>query len=96
MAWFNTNAFSMPPFGRFGNSGRNTLTGPRFQTINLAVVKHLRRGTSATVDLRAEAFNLLNHVNYDLPDAYFGSPTFGRILSAGSPRRIQLGIRTVF
>ena len=41
-AWFNTKAFSMPPFGTFGNSGRNTLTGPRFQTINVAVVKHLR------------------------------------------------------
>lgn len=95
-AWFDTKAFSMPPFGTFGNSGRNTLTGPRLQTINVAVVKHLRMGTSASVDLRAEAFNLLNHVNYDLPDAYFGSPTFGRILSAGSPRRIQFGIRTVF
>jgi hypothetical protein len=95
-AWFNTKAFSMPAFGTFGNSGRNTLTGPRFQTINVAVVKHLRTGNSTSIDLRAEAFNLLDHVNYDLPDAYFGSPTFGRILSAGSPRRIQFGIRTAF
>ena len=95
-AWFNTKAFSMPAFGTFGNSGRNTLTGPRFQTINVAVAKHLRTGRSASIDLRAEAFNLLDHVNYDLPDAYFGSPTFGRILSAGSPRRIQFGVRTAF
>ena len=95
-AWFNTKAFSMPAFGTFGDSGRNTLTGPRFQTINVAVVKHLRTGRSASIDLRAEAFNLLDHVNYDLPDAYLGSPTFGRILSAGSPRRIQFGVRTAF
>src|SRR5436190_8095027 len=26
-AWFNTSAFSMPPFGTFGDSGRNTLRG---------------------------------------------------------------------
>ncbi len=35
-------------------------------------------------------------IDYDLPDAQFGSPTFGRILSAGSPRRVQLGVRTEF
>ena len=94
--WFNTKAFSLPAYGTFGNSGRNTLTGPRFQTINVGVVRHLRVGNSARIDLRAEAFNLLDHVNYDLPDAFFGSPTFGRILSAGSPRRFQFGIRTTF
>ena len=36
------------------------------------------------VQLRAEAFNLLNRVNYDQPDNYVGSPSFGAILSAGS------------
>jgi hypothetical protein len=95
-AWFNTQAFSMPPFGTFGNSGRNTLTGPGFRNLNLALVRHIRLGQNRTIDLRAEAFNVTNRVNYDLPDAFFGSPTFGRILSAGSPRRFQFGVRTVF
>jgi hypothetical protein len=95
-AWFNTQAFSMPPFGTFGNSGRNTLTGPGFLNLNLALVRHIRLGQNRTIDLRAEAFNVTNRVNYDLPDAFFGSPTFGRILSAGSPRRFQFGVRTVF
>ena len=31
-AWFNTSAFSMPAFGTFGNSGRNTLRGPATRT----------------------------------------------------------------
>lgn len=95
-AWFNTNAFSMPAFGTFGNSGRNSLTGPGFCSINLALVKHIRLGTASSIDLRAEAFNVLDRVNYALPDAFFGSPTFGRILSAGSPRRFQFGVRAVF
>ncbi len=94
--WFNTKAFSMPPFGTFGNSGRNTLRGPRYANLNVALVKHLRVGKSAHVDLRAEAFNLTNRVNYDLPDSFFGSPTFGQILSAGSPLRFQFGVRTTF
>jgi hypothetical protein len=93
---FNTSAFSMPAFGTFGNSGRNTLSGPGYSNINLALVKPIRFGLTRTVELRLEAFNLLNRVNYDLPDAFFGSPTFGRILSAQSPRRFQLGVRAVF
>jgi hypothetical protein len=95
-AWFNTAAFSMPAFGTFGNSGRNTLRGPGYRSLNVALVKRIRLTTSGSIDLRAEAFNITNRVNFDLPDAFFGSPTFGRILSAGSPRRFQFGVRTVF
>jgi hypothetical protein len=94
--WFDTSAFSMPAFGTFGNSGRNAYRGPRYSNLNAALVKPIRFGLTRTVELRLEAFNLLNRVNYDLPDAFFGSPTFGRILSAQSPRRLQLGIRAVF
>ena len=95
-AWFNTKAFSLPPFGTFGNSGRNTVRGPGYANLNVALVKHLHVGPAAQIDLRFEAFNLTNHVNYDLPDSFFGSPTFGQILSAGSPRRFQFGVRTTF
>lgn len=94
--WFNTAAFSMPAFGTFGHSGRNTLTGPGFKTLNVALVKRIHVGMTGTLELRAEAFNLFDHVNYNLPDAFFGSPTFGRILSAQSPRRIQFGVRAAF
>ena len=40
--------------------------------------------------------NLLNRVNYDQPDNYVGSPSFGAILSAGAPRRLQLGLKLLF
>jgi Carboxypeptidase regulatory-like domain/TonB dependent receptor-like, beta-barrel len=93
--WFNTSAFSLPPFGSFGNAGRNILTGPDYRNVNFAVVKYVPCG-NVRVQLRAEAFNLLNRTNLDLPDAFFGSPTFGQVLSAGSPRRIQFGVRAVF
>ncbi len=93
---FNTSAFSMPPFGTFGNSGRNALTGPGYSNLNLALVKPIHFGLTRTLELRLESFNLLNRINYDLPDAFFGSPTFGRLLSAQSPRRFQLGVRAAF
>jgi hypothetical protein len=94
--WFNTGAFSMPEFGTFGNSGRNTIGGPGYRNVNGALVKHVSLGERARLQLRAEAFNIFNSVNFDLPDAVFGSPTFGRILSAQSPRRFQFGLRAIF
>jgi hypothetical protein len=86
----------MPAFGTFGNAGRNILEGPGFQNVNLAVIKRLPLAGRTSLQLRAEAFNLLNRVNFALPDNFFGSPTFGQILSAGSPRHIQFGARFMF
>jgi hypothetical protein len=94
--WFNTSAFSLPPFGSFGSTGRNTLEGPGYANVNLAVIKMLPLGSASRLQLRFEAFNLFNRVNYNLPDAFLGSPTFGQILSAQAPRRIQLGARLIF
>ena len=94
--WFDTGAFALPPSGTFGNARRNALTGPRYQNINVALIKHVRLAPTSELQLRLEAFNLTNHLNLDLPDAFFGSPTFGRILSAQSARRIQLGARLAF
>ncbi len=94
--WFNTAAFSMPPFGSFGNTGRNTLEGPAYANVNLAVIKMVPLGSASRLQLRFETFNLFNRTNYNLPDAFFGSPTFGQILSAQAPRRIQLGARVIF
>jgi hypothetical protein len=48
------------------------------------------------LQFRAEAFNLLNHTNLDLPDIFFGSPAFGSIQSAETPRRIQFGAKILF
>jgi carboxypeptidase family protein/TonB-dependent receptor-like protein len=93
--WFNTSAFSMPQFGTFGNAGRNIIDGPGYENVNLAVIRYIRFG-DVNLQLRAEAFNLLNHANFDLPDAFLGSPTFGQILSAQSPRRIQFGVKAIF
>ena len=94
--WFDTSAFVIPPTGNFGNAGRNILTGPGLQTINVSLVKNTVLSERATLQFRAEAFNLLNHVNLDLPDNFVGSPTFGQILSAESPRHIQFGLKLIF
>ena len=94
--WFNTSAFVIPPRGTFGNAGRNVVYGPGLGVVNASLVKTTQVTERLGVQFRVEAFNMLNRVNYDLPDNYLGSPTFGAILSAGSPRRIQLGLKLLF
>ncbi len=94
--WFNTAAFSFAPFGSFGNAGRNILDGPGYQNLNLGVIKDVPMSGTVRLQLRAEAFNVFNHTNFDLPDAFLGSPTFGQVLSAGSPRRFQFGVKALF
>jgi hypothetical protein len=95
--WFNAGAFAIPDYGSFGNAGRNILDGPGRQNLNLGIIKHLPLGTSEwRLQLRAEAFNLFNRANFQLPDAFVGSPTFGQVVSADSPRRCQFGVRLIF
>jgi outer membrane receptor protein involved in Fe transport len=93
--WFNTAAFAMPAFGTFGDAGRNILDGPGYANVNVALLKHVTFGTTR-LQLRAEAFNLFNRANLGLPDSFFGSPTFGEVLTAEAPRRLQLGARFLF
>jgi outer membrane receptor protein involved in Fe transport len=94
--WFDTAAFAMPAFGAFGNAGRNILTGPGYGNANVSVVKNTRVTEAASAQLRIEAFNLLNRTNLGLPDNFLGSPTFGKIQTAGNPRRLQFGIKLIF
>jgi len=65
-------------------------------TVDLSLVKNTAIRDRATVQFRVEGFNVLNHTNLGLPDNFIGSPTFGQILSAGNPRRVQLGIKLLF
>jgi hypothetical protein len=94
--WFDTTAFALPRFGSFGNAGRNILTGPGYRNINVSLVKNVRLSERAALQSRLEAFNFLNHTNFNLPDIFFGSPAFGKIQSAQSPRRVQLGLKLLF
>ncbi|HEY6659641.1 MAG TPA: TonB-dependent receptor [Pyrinomonadaceae bacterium] len=96
LQWFNTAAFVFPAPGTFGNAGRNVLEGPGFQNVNASLVKNTALTERVNLQFRAEAFNLFNHPNFNLPDNFLGSPTFGRITSARDPRHIQFGLKLLF
>src|SRR5215468_10633167 len=94
--WFNTTAFAIPPFGSFGDSGRDILDGPSYKNVNFSLIKNTRIREPATIQFRTEFFNLFNHPNFGMPDNFVGSPSFGRLVSADSPRRIQFGLKLLF
>lgn len=94
--WFDTDAFALPAPFTFGSARRNSVLGPGFANVDLALAKTWGVGGSSVLELRWEVFNLLNRANFDLPNRIFGTPNFGRIFSAKNPREMQFGIRLAF
>jgi hypothetical protein len=75
--WFNPAAFANPGAGTFGDAGRNTLIGPGFANVNLSLAKEFRLHEAITLDVRADAYNMFNHISWANPDAnvgYGGAP----------------------
>ncbi|MFL6353858.1 MAG: TonB-dependent receptor domain-containing protein [Bryobacteraceae bacterium] len=87
--WFNPAAFSAPqqPF-RNGTAGRNSLRGPRLSVSNLSLSKDLIPSERWALELRADAFNVFNHVNLGLPNS-----TIDELSSAGQITYVQVPMR---
>ena len=94
--WFNTSAYAVNALGTFGNSGRNSLRGPDFQTLDLGLMKTFALGNRIRTQFRLEAFNALNRANFNLPEGNRSSGNFGRITSAQDPRILQVALRAWF
>jgi len=95
--WFNPAAFSTPAAFTFGNAGRNSVYGPGLQTLDLALQREFAITETVNIQLRAEAFNALNHTNLGTPNRFVNTPQFGTITEAATPgREIQLGVRLSF
>jgi hypothetical protein len=65
--------------------------------VDLSIAKRIPLGGRARAELRWEIFNLLNTVNFGLPENNFDSVDFGRITNTiGGPRVSQFGLRFHF
>jgi hypothetical protein len=70
--WFNPAAFANPVFGTFGNTHRNTLLGPGFANINLSIAKEFPLHEAIALEIRADMFDVFNHINWSTPDLNVG------------------------
>jgi hypothetical protein len=94
--WFNTAAFVNPANFTFGNAPRSVLRGPGLATLDATVEKTIALGGGMKFDVRAEAYNVLNRANFNIPGFTLGAADFGVISSARPARTIQLGARVSF
>ena len=71
--------------------------GPGFWNTDLAFSRILNIKGSQRVELRVEAFNLFNTVNWANPNMTLGGNTYGRITNtAGEPRIMQFAAKFMF
>jgi hypothetical protein len=110
--WFNTSCFTTAALQadlsagtpRFGDSGRNILSGPAYRNWDFAMLKNFPLSERMNLEFRFEMYNMWNYVNFGSNNGNYSgighnanSPaTFGVLQSAGSPRDIQFGLKLSF
>jgi hypothetical protein len=94
--WFATSCFALPAAFMFGNAARNSVIGPGYSDLDVALARDWTIGGMRQLELRWEIFNVLNTANFDLPNRVFGTPNFGRVFSAKEPREMQFGVKLSF
>lgn len=81
----------------YGNAGRNSLRDMTFNQLDIGLHKSFRLWNEhSSFDLRGEAFNILNKVNYQAPTSNRSSGSFGSITSAFPPRQLQVAGKLSF
>jgi hypothetical protein len=73
--------------GAFG-AGRNIFTGPGFFQTDFSLHKAFPLWERMKVEIRGEAFNVFNNVNFSNPSATSSAAAFGTISSVRVPPRI--------
>jgi hypothetical protein len=83
---------------RFGTLGRNLFRGPWFNGMDASLKKSFRITETAKMQLQFDAFNMMNHPNFDGITTNLNSGSFGKanILVGVPSRRLQLGARISF
>jgi hypothetical protein len=96
--WINIDAFARAASGTWGNCGIGILSGPGYSNVDLTLAKRFNMGGTRQLELRAEAFNALNHPNWTMPGRNIGDlNTFGIITgTVNEPRIIQLAVKFYF
>jgi hypothetical protein len=91
--WFNRTAFAAPPVNsyRVGNEKRGVVEGPGFNHLDVGILRNFKIYESLVFQLRGEAFNVLNHTNWQgVGTTATTSSTFGQITSTRDPRILQV------
>lgn len=103
--YIKLQCFAAPnPLNLLGDAGRNVLIGPGLLNLDFSLIKETKISERFNLEFRAEAFNVINHANFNSPidnSTLFnadGTPTNtpGLIDSVSSGREIQFGLKLGF
>lgn len=93
--WFSTGSFATAQ-GHFGNGGVGNILTPGFEKVDLGLMKNFKFAEGTSLQMRAEAFNVFNHTNFDGIDNGLGDGTFGQATSTHEPRIMQFSGKFYF
>ena len=98
--WLNVAAFQRPADGTYGTMSLDAIQGVARWNIDMGLSRSMRFADSGRqIQLRLEAFNVLNTVTPGNPQTTMSSSDFGRVtsLAAGTaPRIMQLAVKYEF
>lgn len=96
--FFNTDAFTVPLPGFFGDAARNTIPGPGTFNINFGLARTFRFGKDnrRSMVARWEVQNMTNTPNFQGLSTVVNSATYGRVVGAKAMRTMDLTLRVVF
>jgi hypothetical protein len=92
---YNPSALMLPAQGTFGDSGRNIIRGDGFHTAGLSLSRNIRLHERLQMQVRAEATNVFNQVNYQGPVVNHSTQP-GAFVATAAPRTVQLGAKLTF
>ena len=109
--YINPAAFTPNPIGTYGDLGRNAVRGPGFFGFDLSLDRNFKITERFSLQVRADAFNIMNHTNfvggfapagqpagatYGTVSTALNSSTFGQITGAYDPRIFQFAMKLFF
>jgi trimeric autotransporter adhesin len=95
--FFNTEAFTIPAAGEFGNAGRNTIIGPGTNSMSLSLRKSFNIDeNNRRVEFSWQVSNVLNHPNWSGIGTTVNASNYGRVTSVRGMRSMQMNLRMSF
>jgi hypothetical protein len=94
--FLNPAAYVAPPFGQWGNAGRDSIIGPGQFSLNASMGRSFTIGDRHSIDLRLDAANALNHVTYPNWNTNILSQQFGLPNTANGMRVVRANLRLRF
>jgi outer membrane receptor protein involved in Fe transport len=89
----NGTATSFYPYGTLP---RNALRGPGQTNLDLSIAKHFKVREGMNLELRGDAFNVLNHTEFQNPNLVATTDSFGQISTTYAPRILQVALHLQF